>query len=288
MSMARPFIVGMRRSGTTLLRLMLDSHSSLAIPPETYFLATLLNLEKSQKVGREDLIDTITTSHVWPDFQLSAGALREKIERLDPFSIRDGVRAFYRLYAETQGKAGWGDKTPPYDVFITSLHRLLPEARFIILIRDGRDVALSIKQTWFGQDQTLQSMAQEWTRRVRESLRQARANEEICQVVRYEQLVRNPYETLQRICGFLNIDFESSMLEYYERTPHRLAQFGTRLAKNGMLLTKSQRLAIHAKTHRPPDRHNTEKWRRQMNPEDQAAFLKIAGEQLEALGYESR
>src|SRR4051794_1180691 len=99
------FIVGCARSGTTLLRLMLDSHPSLAIPPETGFLIPIA-AERPQTPA--ELASILTSFHTWGDFSMSRHDFARALEALKPFSSAAGVRSFYELYAEHQGKMRWG------------------------------------------------------------------------------------------------------------------------------------------------------------------------------------
>src|ERR1700726_654613 len=119
MPAAMPIIVGAPRSGTTLLRLMLDAHPALAIPPETHFLPACAKLARDSSATAEQLIHCITRSPsempTWVDFGLAESTLAVSVRGLpSPFSVSDGVRAFYRLYAEQHGKHRVGDKTPGY------------------------------------------------------------------------------------------------------------------------------------------------------------------------------
>ena len=83
------------------------------------------------------------------DFGIDVDALGDAIRPAGPFDLTRALRTFYRLYAEKFGKSRWGDKTPMYFASMGAVQRVLPEARFIHVIRDGRDVALSIKDLWF-------------------------------------------------------------------------------------------------------------------------------------------
>ena len=76
----------------------------------------------------------------WPDFGMTAEDLRDELTRIRPLNVADGFRAFYRLYAERSGKSRWGDKTPDYVLHISDIAETLPEAHFIHIIRDRRDV----------------------------------------------------------------------------------------------------------------------------------------------------
>src|SRR5881394_462023 len=146
------FVVGVARSGTTLLRLMLDAHPDLAIPHETHFLPAVLAL--AGDADRDELFRRVTEFETWPDLGLDAHDYRRAIEGVEPFDLATGVRVFYRLYAARFGKVRWGDKTPPYLGHLAAIERLLPEARFVHLIRDGRDVAVSLEPLWFAPSET--------------------------------------------------------------------------------------------------------------------------------------
>src|ERR1700749_1142202 len=111
-----PFIVGSPRSGTTLLRFMLDAHPELAIPPETGFLTLGPKLkgrgDKLRERFFQEVVNYPKSSPNWPDFEIPEGTFRAALAEINPFTVSDGYRAFYRLYAARFGKARWGDKTP--------------------------------------------------------------------------------------------------------------------------------------------------------------------------------
>ena len=110
-----PFIVGVGRSGTTLLRLMLDAHPDLAIPPETHFVPDLIQLFEADEDATPDrVVEIVTSGRHWGDFGLEEEALRERLERAEPLDAAGAIRAFFELYAERHGKLRWGDKTPIY------------------------------------------------------------------------------------------------------------------------------------------------------------------------------
>ena len=155
-----PVIVGVPRSGTTLLRIMLDAHSALAIPPETGFLPRLAALDGVAGDGRA-AFDAITGAETWPDFHLDATAFAAEIARLVPCTSADVGRTFYRMYASRFGKARWGDKTPSYGTDIDQIAGLLPEAHILHIIRDGRDVMLSVRGLWFRPGDTIEACAED-------------------------------------------------------------------------------------------------------------------------------
>jgi hypothetical protein len=107
-----PFVVGVPRSGTTLLRLMLDAHPELAIPPETGFFPWITTIDGTARGAADEFVQRLMASPTWVDFHLDAGALRDALAALPGFSVAEGLRCFYRLYAARFGKRRWGDKTP--------------------------------------------------------------------------------------------------------------------------------------------------------------------------------
>jgi hypothetical protein len=102
-----PIVVGSPRSGTTLLRLMLDAHPDLAIPPETGFLIAGRELRSRGDGLPERFAETITTyppgAPAWADFGIPEAEFRERLDALRPFTVRDGFRLFYRMYAAPRG-----------------------------------------------------------------------------------------------------------------------------------------------------------------------------------------
>ena len=145
-----PFVVGACRSGTTLFHLMLNAHPDLAIPPETHFVIDLLKAPAGAAQPVEAFLQRVSSNPFWQDQHVGAEALRQRLTALAPFSMGAALRAFYRLYADNAGKARYGDKTPLHLAYMPQIHALLPEARFIHVIRDGRDVALSMKDMFWG------------------------------------------------------------------------------------------------------------------------------------------
>jgi Sulfotransferase family len=283
-----PFVVGVTRSGTTLLRLMLDAHPEMAVPPETHFVLDVIRAFKAGPVTAEGFVDIVTSHRRWPDFGLEPAALRERVAELSPLEPGEALRTFYRLYAERAGKLRWGDKTPGYLRRMRAIERVLPEARFVHLIRDGRDVAVSITGLHFG-PQTVQDAAERWARRIRRARRQG-AKVRSYTEVRYEDLVADPEPTLRRICGIIELHWDDAMLEYHQRAPERLSEITRDLrrgkeSREGEVIPADQRVAIHERASRPPQSDRVGRWRSEMSEADRQVFARTAGDLLEELGY---
>jgi hypothetical protein len=291
-----PFIVANPGSGTTLLRMMLDAHPDLAIPPETHFLPELIATAREirrandRKPTGEELADAIASRRRWEDFHLDRDELVERMSgRRGESGSKAAIRAFYELYAESQGKPRWGDKTPDYLLYIRRIGRVLPEARFIHLIRDGRDVAAS-RRRWRGRaggkDRPVEAWAAQWRRWIETARRQSRDVESYLEV-RYEDLVTDTEPVLRRVCEQIELDFRPEMLDYHERAGERLAELDRSLpaAEGKGAREAGHRQAKHALTAAPPQESKIQAWRKEMSDAERVAFEAEAGELLEELGY---
>lgn len=278
-----PVIVGVPRSGTTLLRFMLDAHPLLAIPPETGWLPEVAKMKPTGN-GPEALLKTIADPPNWSDFKLTRGALEAALRAVRPFTISDGVRAFYRLYALRFDKPRWGEKTPGYGLHMLGIERVLPESHFIHLIRDGRDVAASVRGLPFAPGNTMESIANDWCRRIRETRAQARRCRRYLEI-RYEDLILKPAETVQSVCTFIDLVYDPAMLEYYRRSRGRLMEHEAGVAPDGRPITKQERIENQRFTMQPPDAARIGRWRQALSAQEIAEFERVAGPLLRELEY---
>ena len=282
-----PFVVGVGRSGTTLLRLMLDAHPDLAVPPETAFVPKLIDAAREEGATPESLAEVLVTHRRWGDFGLEIDELTERWRALPAIKPAGAVRAFFELYAEKQGKPRWGDKTPGYTQHIRKISKVLPEARFIHLIRDGRDVTLSRTKTLALKEVPIAKSARRWKKRLKRARRQGARVDHYLEL-RYEELVRDPEATLRQICEFIDLPWDDAMLHHHERSEERLSELDRDIPAMGGRLPRSaeSRMALHERTTKPVDTKAIGKWRTQMAPEDVAEFERVAGDLLVELGYE--
>jgi Sulfotransferase family len=281
---AVPFICGATRSGTTLLRLMLDSHPELAIPGESHFIVPMIKATWRRARSADELADLIVASERWGDFHLDEAEVRARLRAVDPLNCADAVREFFRLYAERHGKERWGDKTPGYVRSMRLIQKVLPEARFIHIIRDGRDVALSLVPRSWGPS-TIEEAADNWRRRIEVARRQQPHLRHYLEV-HYEDLVTDTEAVLRQVAAFCELDFDPTMLRYHERAAERLAEKARDLQKPWGTITAESRIESHALAERPPQPDRVARWRTEMPDEDRRAYEEIAGEALVATGYE--
>jgi len=283
-----PFIVGVGRSGTTMLRLMLDAHPELTIPPETHFVPDLIDAIQSG-ASRDKAIATMTAVRQWGDLGIEPEEVLERWQELDEFAAGPALRSFYAIYTERQGKPRWGDKTPIYVKNMLRIESVLPEARFIHVIRDGRDVALSRWKRTLGDKEPApaQQVAEGWQRRIRRAQRQGSKLRHYHEL-RYEDLVTDTEPNLRSIAEFLELDWDPVMMRYYEHAAERMAEMARDLPPTDGKPTRpgAERMEAHAMTQKPPDPSAMYRWKEKMSPEDIAAFDAAAGELLTELGYE--
>jgi hypothetical protein len=268
--------------------MMLDSHPQLAIPPESHFVPDLIEyFQENNEPTVEGALEQIEGNRRWGDFHLDAGELRERLAATEPLNVSDALRAFFELYAEKQGKPRWGDKTPIYINRMLLIQRALPEARFVHLIRDGRDAALSRAKRVLTDPTPMPKVAQRWKNRILRAREQADRLPHYLEV-HYEDLVRETEPTLRKICEFIELEFDPAMLTYYERAEERMSEMARDLPSEGdkPLRPADHRVEAHKLTQKPPDPSRLGQWREKMSAADQAAFEEEAGDLLEELGYE--
>jgi hypothetical protein len=264
-------VLGVRRSGTTLLRVMLDRHSELAVPDESYFVPQLADRHR----GRVDVGGFLDDLRRLPTLLEWDVPLDDVAKRLRPgMQSGEAIAAVYEAYAERRGKGRWGDKTPLYMQHLDLLERLFPTALFVHLIRDGRDAALSflavpegiMTRTW-AHPRSAADFACQWRSEIGAARRLGgRVGSGRYLEVRYEELVAGPSAALEEICSFAGLAFEAEMLDY---------------AGEVDVSTKPHQQSL-ARPPTPGLRH----WRGEMAASDIAAFEAVAGDLLQELGYE--
>lgn len=268
------FVVGCPRSGTTMLRGMLDSHPRLSIPLESHFIPGLRErLEAPPGPGPLDvelLVQLLREDPRFRAWDLPEAVLDDSLLAAAPRSLAEALRHLYAAYAEAHGATRYGDKTPQYVSHMDDLAALVPEARFVHLVRDGRDVAASLRDAPFGPD-SLARCALRWRTLVARGLRSAaRLGGRRCLLVRYERLVRDPEVVLRRICRFLELTYDERMLGYHRRADEILGAVADR--------------PCHQSVRRPPT-PGLRDWARDLREDEIAAVEHVAGDLLDRLDY---
>lgn len=281
-----PVIVGCPRSGTTLLRFMLDAHPELAIPPETGFLSSGKLLEDVDcEYFFQWIISYPPGAPAWNDFHISAIEFHDRLLNIQPFDVQSGFRLFYKMYAARFGKPRWGDKTPMYCRSMMEVQELLPEVYFIHVIRDGRDVAVSLRNQWFSPGFDMERQAQYWQENVETAHFQGMQCLHYIEI-RFEELILDTQLTLRKLCNYLDLNFHTNMLKYHENTTNRLKEHLERRKLDGTLLVSYEdRQKQQFFTTQPPRSSKIGTWRTILKSEEIRKFEGIAGETLQKFGY---
>jgi hypothetical protein len=274
------FVVGCPRSGTTLLQRMLDAHPDLAVINETLWITR--EAERRKSVTREGFVTPELVSKLFEYRRFRRLDIpREAVERLldsdAPVSYPRFVSGIFDLYGRSRGKRLVGDKSPGYVREMARLHRLWPEARFLHLLRDGRDIWLSVSG-WKKADRSVGQFAtwpQDpvattalwWERSIRLG-REAGTSlgAALYREVRYEDLVEDPARVCRSLCAFLGLSYDDAMLRFHEG----------RTKREPGLTSKRAWL---------PPVAGLRDWRAQMPAADVERFEATAGELLDELGY---
>jgi hypothetical protein len=267
-----PFVVGCERSGTTMLRLTLDAHPQLAMPPESSFIVDLWR-RRSRYARIDGTIEPdpfrrdLQRNRLFRHWDVPAETLAVALDR--PARFPDAIRRLYAAYARLHGKPRYGDKTPAYVQHVRFLADLLPEARFLHLIRDGREVALSLAEVPWGPGNVLDA-AIHWAERVERGRRTGAAlGHDRYREVRHERLVADPERELEAVAAFLDLGFDRSMLRHAERSLVRVARPGP---------DQERSMA--------DPRPGARDWRREMPQDDLEAVEAAIGDLLDDVGYE--
>jgi hypothetical protein len=267
LSTAPVVILGVSRSGTTLLKAMLDAHSQVAIPSESYFIPQLWQ-RHGARPDRDAFVDDLRRLERIRTWGVDPDEVRRRLDAQPTFA--DAIQAIYRTYADAKGKPRFGEKTPLYMQHLGVLDRAFPDARYVHIVRDGRDAALSLlamtRKPRFNltRPRGLGDFACAWRREVRNAQRFGRVHPYL--ELRYEDLVAEPEARLRDVCTFLELEYEPGMLEYHRREDPAL-------------------YADHPRLAQPPVR-DARSWRAEMNAEDSELFEALAGDLLAELGYE--
>jgi hypothetical protein len=203
------FVIGVHRSGTTLLRLILDSHPRIACPPESFFQLPLQRLLADEK-GLRGLA--------------AMGFPRDLVAR----RLGEFAGWFFELYAASRGKVRWADKTPSYVDCLDFLEAAFEaRARYLLLYRHGLDAACSIASIPSIHDADPHTAAcggdrhagaaRYWATQCRVMRAFASAHPERCLELRYEALASAPEPEIRRALAFLGEPFEPAVLRFHEQ-----------------------------------------------------------------------
>ncbi len=273
------FIVGMGRSGTTLIAAILNRHPEICVLPETGFfvhLNSLSNEGQDLETGWPDTMMALADK-MRPNATLTWNPMETARTLIENYPIFPGIetlfQAFCREIAEKCGKPNARlilEKTPDHMLCAPEIRRHFPSAPIVHVIRDGRAVAESRSRMQFlpSQRRDLELNILDWAWRMRE-IRPHLLQQGPTFELRYEALVQNPEAIIQETLDFLELEYRPGL--------HQPSGNENQLIETGMTHKDGIK--------RPIDPKLAESWRKRIHPERQKMLERLAGEQLHELGY---
>lgn len=267
------FIIGVSRSGTKLLRDLLNNHHRISISTvESKFIPAFYNKygnwTEEQLRNRFNSLYNDFRSTLFFERIRAAGGIGELendgkpwFDAVSTWTFAGVTETLFRFLIGAEDDSIWGDKTPNYLLYIPLLKELYPRARFLHIIRDVRDICLSAEKAW---KRNIYFTAQRWYDYVRRCREDAAVHAPGHYFeLKYEDLLTDPEEQLKRICEFLAIDFQNEMA-HLKAPAENIGD-----AKNQTVIVKD----------------NFQKWKSRMDMRQLKKIERIAGPLLLDLGY---
>ncbi len=257
-----------------MLRLILD-RGAAAIPPESVFLTDVAPARRAGHLADPAHAEKLMRE-VWSHPRVRLWRLPNEPPAVPGGLTHDEAYRFivtapFAAYAAREGKSRWGDKTPAYQPHIEEPAEIWPEARFVVLVRDGRDVALSVMRVPFGANNAW-AAARSWKHAVRLGREAERRYPGRVLTLRYEDLVGDPETHVALVCAFLALDYDPQMLAIERTDTTKIVQDQTGWFTNVWAGINTTAVG---------------KWRRDMTPGQMRTFERVAGKELRELGYET-
>lgn len=274
------FIVGVARSGTTLLAAMLAAHSRLSCGPETHIFRWLPKADIAQICSKENwpalAVDFVhSLSHpirgsdpvyIIDKYQIEIQQIRDYLEKNEP-SVASLLASITEPYRLRMGKARWIEKTPNHLEHVHLIRKYFPRSPIVRIVRDPRDVALSLTKVPWGMETFLEGLLH-W-KRLDETSYRFFAIDSNSYTLRFEDLILSPESELSHLCQFLGEEFEEEMLD--------TADTGKQL--------NSRNAVWKDKVRQPVDVSRISVWRNELTKQENQLAEAIVGDRLEAYGY---
>lgn len=272
------FMIGTQRSGSNLLRLMLNQLSDIAAPHPPHILQRMMPLEKGYgdlakvknfKLLVDDVCKLVELNPVpWEGIKLDR---KDIASRCRNHSVVAAFGAVYDAMADHGKSKTWCCKSLANINYLAELEKYYGDsARYIYLYRDGRDVAVSFRKAVVGEKHPYH-IANEWAATQRIALEQRKhIDAKRFFNLSYETLTGNPEKAMRGLCDFLGVKYTETMLDFHESDEAKSAASSSDLWSNVV---------------KPVMANNSNKFLREMSEEDIRVFELVAGDVLDALGY---
>lgn len=279
------FILGNPRSGTSLFRIMLDSHPNIVVPPECGFIEWLFEKYKDWKLteGFEPFLNDLFETRKFETWKFDKDFLRIELNKSLPNTYQNLCGEVYMAYGKYMNSdpIKWGDKNNYFIHKLKKLDEIFPYAKYIHIIRDGRDVAVSYRQVNSAAikskykptlPNTIKEIALEWKRNVNIIQEFLSNKEDNSLIIKYENLLNNPSKTLNNVTEFLNIRYDDKMLKYYQRNKK-------------LVIEPELTIEWKKKTLEKPDTTRISRYKNEMAPYEIEKFEELTDPILKKYGY---
>lgn len=272
------FMIGTQRSGSNLLRLMLNQLTEIASPHPPHIFERIhplldkygdLNTDRNFSQMVDDVCKLIELNPVeWQDVNLDR---KKIISRCDnDRNLAAVYGAVYDIYAETHKANTWCCKSLVNIHYIDIIEQHFDRPKYIYLFRDGRDVALSFQKAVVG-EKHIYNIAQDWTQTQEKAIElMEHIDPDRVFRISYEHLTRNTRDVAKSLCKFLGVNYTDSMMDFYKTSEARNAASSSNLWGN---------------VTNPVMSNNSGKYRTEMPEDDIRIFESVAGHVLDKLGY---
>jgi LPS sulfotransferase NodH len=271
------FMIGTQRSGSNLLRLMLNQLSQIASPHPPHILQRMMplmdkygDLQNDETFSQlvDDVCRLVELNPVqWENIEFDRAEVEENCVDRSVVAIQNAI---YGVYTASQNAACWCCKSLENISYIEAIEETLPEVKYIYLYRDGRDVAVSFKKAVVG-EKFIYNIADGWAKSQRVALSwKEKLSPERFFAISYERLTAETEVVAKELCAFLQVEYTENMLDFHKTSEAKNAAQSSKLWEN---VTK------------PVMSDNTKKYLRELSIEEMILFEAVAGDVLDQLNY---
>ncbi|MDZ7743375.1 MAG: sulfotransferase [Bacteroidota bacterium] len=279
------FIIGRPRSGTTLLRLLIEAHPHVIIPPESPVILSLYKKYEGKKVWQkedlEDLIEDLYRQQYFEAWLIKKEVLRKRLIKLTgEISFLEIIRELYQAYPSMFPKENIqliGDKNPVYALYIKRIHKLFPDSKFIYISRDYRDNYLSLIRVNF-EIPLVPLVVYRWKFAYRQFRKLEKEHPARFYFIRYEDLASNPETVIKKVYDFLGLDFRQEVFDFYKKKEEMQKAYGH----------SEELMDIHRSLLNPINTGRINTWKKKMSEKQIRMADLVAGKTADECGYERK
>ncbi len=268
------FIIGVGRSGTSLLQSMLNAHPDVAFMPETHFFRNYISSRKTknklEKAGFKSVLEYLNDD---PNFAPIQSVLWEITETATDAEIKleDLQQNIWQLYLDQKQKQIIGEKDPRNIDYIPEIHKYFSDSKVIHLIRDPRDVVLSRTKAAWSSHRPYWMHALIYKAQISRGIKQAgKYFPDKYYEMFYEDLINQPEAELRKLCAFLEIGYDKNMLDFKHSANE---------------LIKESEVSWKKETLGPLLQKNVDKWKKELTNQQLFVIETICRNELKRLNY---